>query len=68
MTLNNNIYVIGIDPHDAYAMHLRHLSIYIFSESGRYQYSFLTIPTEMRQKYSFLSFANEEGCYFGMRG
>ena len=29
MTLNNNIYVIGIDPHDAYAMHLRHLSIYI---------------------------------------
>ena len=39
MTLNNNIYGIGIDPHDAYAMHLRHLSIYIFSESGRYPYS-----------------------------
>ena len=26
---------------------------------------FLTIPTGMRQKYSFLSFANEEGCYLG---
>ena len=29
---------------------------------------FLTIPKGMRQKYSFLSFANEEGCYLGMRG
>ena len=54
MTLNNNIYVIGIDPHDAYAMHLRHLSIYIFSESGRYPYSLSTLNISIAKNCKFL--------------